>query len=122
MFEDHSHGALADFRENLFVVLLVMAPVSQELEPPANPRRFTPRLVGVLGIPRQTTQARTIEIGAKWNGRRHGKPPFATMIQIRTSLGIPYESDPMLAGMNVSIPHKLVFDEFTGLHALEKFA
>ncbi|WP_410052993.1 hypothetical protein, partial [Bradyrhizobium sp. SZCCHNS1054] len=26
---------------NLFVVLLVMAPSSQELEPPANPGRFT---------------------------------------------------------------------------------
>ncbi|RXH37030.1 hypothetical protein XH94_24345, partial [Bradyrhizobium zhanjiangense] len=30
--------------ENLFVVLLVMAPSSQELEPPANPGRFSPRL------------------------------------------------------------------------------
>ena len=28
--------------ENLFVVLLVIAPSSQELEPPANPARFTP--------------------------------------------------------------------------------
>src|SRR5580658_10548901 len=28
--------------ENLFVVLLVMAPSSQELEPPANPGRFNP--------------------------------------------------------------------------------
>lgn len=27
--------------ENLFVVLLMMAPPSQELEPPANPGRFT---------------------------------------------------------------------------------
>ncbi|WP_247387070.1 MULTISPECIES: hypothetical protein, partial [unclassified Bradyrhizobium] len=27
--------------ENLFVVLLVMAPSSQELEPPANPGRFS---------------------------------------------------------------------------------
>ncbi len=27
--------------ENLFVVVLVMAPSSQELEPPANPGRFT---------------------------------------------------------------------------------
>ena len=35
--------------ENLFVVLLVMAPSSQELEPPANPERFifvTPRKAG----------------------------------------------------------------------------
>ncbi|TAU73865.1 hypothetical protein ELI07_30100 (plasmid) [Rhizobium leguminosarum] len=27
--------------ENLFVVLLVMAPLSQKLEPPANPGRFS---------------------------------------------------------------------------------
>ncbi len=26
--------------ENLFVVLLIVAPLSQELEPPANPARF----------------------------------------------------------------------------------
>jgi hypothetical protein len=31
--------------ENLFVVLLVMAPPSQELEPPANPGRFNACLV-----------------------------------------------------------------------------
>src|SRR5271156_6437107 len=30
--------------ENLFVVLLMAAPPSQELEPPANPGRFTPWL------------------------------------------------------------------------------
>ncbi|WP_205411719.1 hypothetical protein, partial [Sphingomonas carotinifaciens] len=28
--------------ENLFVVLLIQAPPSQELEPPTNPGRFTP--------------------------------------------------------------------------------
>src|SRR6476620_4880239 len=35
--------------ENLFVVLLVMAPSSQELEPPANPGRFKTGLIKLLG-------------------------------------------------------------------------
>lgn len=30
--------------ENLFVVLLIMAPLSQKLEPPANPVRFRDRV------------------------------------------------------------------------------
>src|SRR6478736_5553951 len=38
--------------ENLFVVLLVMAPSSQELEPPANPGRFTYNMEDVLDAER----------------------------------------------------------------------
>jgi hypothetical protein len=34
--------------ENLFVVLLMAAPPSQELEPPANPGQFSPRGAGRL--------------------------------------------------------------------------
>jgi hypothetical protein len=35
----------------LFVVLLIQAPPSQELEPPANPARFTHPIVELLGKP-----------------------------------------------------------------------
>jgi len=41
VIESHPHRALADPGAKLFVDLLVMAPPSQELEPPANPARFT---------------------------------------------------------------------------------
>jgi hypothetical protein len=49
--------------ENLFVVLLAMAPSSQQLEPPANPGRFTSGadLVDIaksLGRTESVTQAR----------------------------------------------------------------
>jgi hypothetical protein len=40
VIQNQTHSALADFR-GLFVVLLMMAPPSQELEPPANPGRFS---------------------------------------------------------------------------------
>jgi hypothetical protein len=36
--------------ENLLVVLLVMAPPSQELEPPINPERFTPAEIRQPGL------------------------------------------------------------------------
>jgi hypothetical protein len=41
VIQNHPHRSGANLGgENLFVVLLVMAPPSQELEPPANPGRF----------------------------------------------------------------------------------
>jgi hypothetical protein len=39
-------------RENVFVVLFVMAPPSQELEPPANPGRFTAPAKEALALQR----------------------------------------------------------------------
>ncbi len=42
VIEDQQDCAAADSGENLFVVLLVMAPLYQELEPPAIPGRFRP--------------------------------------------------------------------------------
>lgn len=36
VIQNHTDGTL-----NLFVVLLILAPLSQKLEPPANPGRFT---------------------------------------------------------------------------------
>ncbi|MEY8828792.1 RNase H family protein [Sedimentitalea sp. XS_ASV28] len=39
--ENHPHGALADYRGNLFVVLFMMLHPTQELEPPTNPGRFS---------------------------------------------------------------------------------
>jgi hypothetical protein len=36
----HPDRSLATSGENLFVVLLVIAPPSQKLEPPKNPERF----------------------------------------------------------------------------------
>jgi hypothetical protein len=40
VIQNHPNRSGPDLGENLFVVLLVMAPSSQELEPPANPGRF----------------------------------------------------------------------------------
>lgn len=40
--EDQSHGAFAHFRENVFVVLLMMRHPARNLAPPANPTRFRP--------------------------------------------------------------------------------
>lgn len=40
MLDNHTHLALADFCENSFVVLLMVTPFSQEMEPPANSARF----------------------------------------------------------------------------------
>lgn len=60
----------------------------------------------ILGLPRKPAQAETVEISAKWNGRRHGTPPFATMIQVRTGLGIPYDSQLTLVGIT---PRKSCF-------------
>src|SRR3984885_2708056 len=40
VIQNHSHRAARTSEENLLVVLLVMAPPSQELEPPINPERF----------------------------------------------------------------------------------
>ena len=37
-----SHGAVAHFGENLFVVLLMMFHPTQELDPQANPAQLTP--------------------------------------------------------------------------------
>ena len=39
-YRPHARPASSTAAANLFVVLLVMAPSSQELEPPANPARF----------------------------------------------------------------------------------
>jgi hypothetical protein len=41
---NHSNRTARTFGENLFVVLPVMAPFSQEEEPPANSGRFSPIL------------------------------------------------------------------------------
>ena len=41
VIQSHPNRTGLDLGENLFVVLLVMAPSSQELEPPANPGRFS---------------------------------------------------------------------------------
>ena len=40
VIQHHPYRSLADFRRNLFVVLLILAPPSQELEPPALPGAF----------------------------------------------------------------------------------
>ena len=44
VIQSHPNRTGLDLGENLFVVLLVMAPSSQELAPPANPGRFTPEM------------------------------------------------------------------------------
>ncbi len=38
--ENHPYRPFANSGANLFVVLLIQAPPSRELEPPANPARF----------------------------------------------------------------------------------
>lgn len=60
-------------RVNLFVVLLVMAPSSQELEPPANSGRFRndpSRILRVVSLARRQLRS-LFENG--WHGRSHKK-------------------------------------------------
>ena len=45
--------------ENLFVVLLMIAPLSQKLKPPANPVRFISKLAAVLSQPQSATTKHT---------------------------------------------------------------
>ena len=53
-------------------------------------QRQKPTSLGcVLARARQPTQAQTVKIRSQRNGCRHGKPPFATMIQTQAPLGTP---------------------------------
>jgi hypothetical protein len=57
VIKNHRTARARTSAENLFVVLLVMAPSSQELEPPANPGRVTHK------VPKKTKRKRKPKAG-----------------------------------------------------------
>jgi membrane protein len=59
VIQNHSHRAGADLGRELVVVLLVMAPPSQELEPPINPERFTKAIMDALNVAYGETEKRS---------------------------------------------------------------
>src|SRR5690606_32791600 len=61
--------------ENLFVVLLISAPISHELKPPANPVRFiTPDRPASWCRSAIATTSGSVQIGREWQSGRSNVP------------------------------------------------
>jgi len=68
--QNQANGTLAHFGEYLFVVLLMMLPPTQELEPPANPARFKSAAPGF------SDRAAVPDFGGCFRSSRPASPPY----------------------------------------------
>ena len=59
----------------------------------ADRRQQSAGLGRIFRLASQSAKVSTTKIGTKGNGRRRGKPPFATMIQIAARLEAPDKSE-----------------------------